>query len=279
MVVGGTAGIGEYTARKLVERTTPSKLIVSGRNTEAGELITNDLNKVGNTNSHEFIQVDISSMKKIHSYAEQLKTKIQKLNYLVISAGYFSMNGRDESDEGIDKKMAAHYYGRFKLIQELMPLLEEAANAGEDARVMSVYSAGFEGDFYKDDLDLKKGFSLKRAADVCITYNSLMVEELAERHPKIGFIHIYPGGVNTSLGRDLPFWARWPMQIFGTLFATQADDCGDVMTYALTDDSFKTGWHLLNSKAERIAKPKYNTPENRELIYNHSVELTTIKAQ
>jgi NAD(P)-dependent dehydrogenase (short-subunit alcohol dehydrogenase family) len=141
-VVGGTAGIGQFTAQKLVERTTPKKVIISGRNKQNGEEIVETLNKLGNTTNHEFIPCDITSMKNLHTYAEQVKSKIQKLNYLVVSAGIMSMSGRDETEEGIDKKMASHYYGRFKIIQELMPLLEAAADAGEDVRVMSVLAAG-----------------------------------------------------------------------------------------------------------------------------------------
>ncbi len=100
-----------------------------------------------------------------------------------------------------------------------------------------------------------------------------MAEEWAERHPKISFIHIYPGVVATSLGRDLPWYAKVPLDLLTPVFATKPEDCGEFMTYALTDDKFKTGYHLLSNKAEPYANPKYNTHENRELIYKHSLEV------
>ena len=40
--------------------------------------------------------------------------------------------------EGIDQKLALHYYSRVAFTEQLMPLLER----GEDARVLTVLSAG-----------------------------------------------------------------------------------------------------------------------------------------
>lgn len=52
------------------------------------------------------------------------------------------LGGFDDTGEGIDKKMAVHFYGRVKLFVELAPLLQAASDAGEDARVISVLGAG-----------------------------------------------------------------------------------------------------------------------------------------
>ena len=38
------------------------------------------------------------------------------------------VQGRVETSEGFDEKMATHYYGRFALMKELGPLLEKTAN-------------------------------------------------------------------------------------------------------------------------------------------------------
>ena len=59
---------------------------------------------------------------------------------------------------------------------EVMPLLEAAADAGEDARVVSVLSSGDGGKIDTQDLGLKKTYSLARSASMAITGNDLMVE-------------------------------------------------------------------------------------------------------
>jgi hypothetical protein len=93
-----------------------------------------------------------------------------------VTAGFLSTDGRSETEEGIDKKLATHFYGRFLLIKQLTPLLEAAASAGEEARAMSVLGAGKGGAVPFGDLDLKKGFSVKAAADAATMYNDLVAE-------------------------------------------------------------------------------------------------------
>ena len=59
----------------------------------------------------------------------------------------------------------------------LMPLLQKAKDAGEDAKMLTVLSAGVEsGPIDHNDLGLKKTFSLPNAARSMSTYNDLMVQ-------------------------------------------------------------------------------------------------------
>jgi len=55
-------------------------------------------------------------------------------------------------------------------------LLRKAKDAGEDAKMLSVLSAGYGGPIDLDDLGLKKGFSLYAAGVAAVTYNDLMIE-------------------------------------------------------------------------------------------------------
>lgn len=61
------------------------------------------------------------------------------------SPGILKISGFDDNGEGIDKKMAVHFYGRFKFFNELAPLLQAAKDAGEEARVVTVLGAGHGG--------------------------------------------------------------------------------------------------------------------------------------
>jgi hypothetical protein len=51
-----------------------------------------------------------------------------------------------------------------------------AADAGEDAKVMSVFAAGRDGEIDLDDLGLKKNYSVSNAATAAPTYNDMMLE-------------------------------------------------------------------------------------------------------
>jgi NAD(P)-dependent dehydrogenase (short-subunit alcohol dehydrogenase family) len=173
LVVGGTSGIGEYTAKRLA--AMKANVSIAGRNEEAAKIILERLKELHPTGSHTFHKVDMSLVSEAQKFAKQYMENHSLLHYLVISCGFLSMAGRTETKEGIDRKMATHYYGRWTLINELMPLLEKTAKESE-VRVMSILAATHGGPINPKDLDLKTTFSVKNAAMAAPTYNDLMVE-------------------------------------------------------------------------------------------------------
>ncbi len=274
--VGGTSGIGEGAALKLAELTSHEKIIITGRNKVAGESIVAKLNTLTNHANNEFVPLDATLMKNVRGYTKEVKSKLDKLNYLVISTspssgGFFT---RMETEEGIDKNMATGYYSRFLIIKELLPLLQKAADEGEDARVIIVGGAGREGAFDKNDMDLKKGYSLLPFANHLMTFSTVVVDKLARDNPDIAFIHSHPGFVNTPLLNLFPTGIKRAMEIAGKLFAITMEECGEIYTYELTVDKYKKGVHLVRQRGQEIPLSIYNTEENRELIYKHSVEIT-----
>ncbi|KAL0480209.1 short chain dehydrogenase/NAD(P)-binding protein [Acrasis kona] len=278
--VGATSGIGQHTALKISEHTSSDKIIITGRNKAAGDLIVHDLNTLSTNNGvnpkHEFISCDVTSMKNVRKYTDDLKSRLQKINILFLTPGFLSFEGRDESEEGIDKKLACNYYARYLLIRELMPLLENAIKEGEQARVISVLGAGYEGNFFVNDLDLKHNFGIVNAANAATTYNSLMVQKFSEEHPEISFSHVNPGGVNTGATKGLPWYLQFinyvPKQILNT-FLTKPEDIAEIMTFIATNPNYAKGWHLINSRGEELERSKYQTRENVDLVWDHTNNL------
>jgi NAD(P)-dependent dehydrogenase (short-subunit alcohol dehydrogenase family) len=278
LVVGGTSGIGQFSALKLAEHTKPKKVIITGRSKEAGDAIVKSLNELTNHTDNEFIPCDVTLMKNIRAYAVQIREKVEKLNYLVLSPGFSYYGERDETEEGIDKKLACYSYARFLLMKELVPLLENAAKEGEEARVISVLAVGREGSLYEDDLALKKNYGVSSALSVSACYNSLMVEEFSKRHPAVSFTHINPGWVDTSISRNAPAVVRFPLKVIAHFLATNTqEDAGELITYVLTNETFKTGWHLVNKAGEKVQPSKHQTQKNIELMWKHMEESTSIK--
>jgi NAD(P)-dependent dehydrogenase (short-subunit alcohol dehydrogenase family) len=153
-----------------------ANIFLVGRNRAAGEAILRTFPQPTVPGvTHEFVECDITLMKNVHRVAGELRTRIPKVNFLVLTAGVMTMNGRNETEEGIDRKLAVHYYGRWRFINDLLSAVEDARKAGEDAKVMTVLSAGKGGKIDLDDLGLKKTFSLPNAAAAGSTYNDLMV--------------------------------------------------------------------------------------------------------
>ena len=86
------------------------------------------------------------------------------------------MKGRDETPEGIDRRLAASYYARWKLTRDLLPSIQKAKDAGQEAKVVSILAPGRGAAIDTDDLGLKKSFSASAATSTASTYNDLMME-------------------------------------------------------------------------------------------------------
>ncbi|KAJ7648994.1 hypothetical protein DFH06DRAFT_1475972 [Mycena polygramma] len=123
---------------------------------------------------------DVTLMRNVHRVADDFLACMPK-----------TTDGRNETEEGIDRRLAVHYYGRWKFIKDLLPALENAHGAGEDAKVMSVLAAGRGGEINLEDLGLKNSFTWKTAATTATTYNDIMVNRAIQGS--------YPGFVASSL--------------------------------------------------------------------------------
>ncbi|KAJ7091713.1 NAD(P)-binding protein [Mycena crocata] len=198
--VGGTSGIGKGIAEAFARHTKGNaRIVIVGRNRAAAESILMSFpapTAAGAT--HEFVECDATLMKNVHRVAGDLRARIPRINFLVLTPGVMTMNGRNETEEGIDRKLAVHYYARWRFIKDLLPALENAQKAGEDAKAMSVLAAGMGGPIDLDDLGLKNSFSLSNAAAAAPTYNDLMVNAFASRHPEVSFVHSNPGLVRSG---------------------------------------------------------------------------------
>ncbi|KAF8056954.1 hypothetical protein FPV67DRAFT_1529566 [Lyophyllum atratum] len=179
--VGGTSGIGRAMAAHLARTTNGAcKIIVIGRNPASAEALLASFPPPPPASgvTHEFVQCDVRLMKNVHATAGALKAQLRKVNFLVLSTGVLRLGGRRDTEEGVDEKLALIYYSRWAFVHDLMPLLEEAAGKGEEAKVMSVLAAGTPlcGEVDVDDLGMVRSYGGFKAMRVAPTYNDLMFE-------------------------------------------------------------------------------------------------------
>lgn len=187
VVTGATSGIGqamtEIMARNLHGRI---HIVMVARNQAAADTIISTLPKHTDA-TYEFVKCDVSLMKNVHALAQDLSDRLRKINFLVHCAGVFGLDGRKETEEGIDFKLASRYYARFALTNDLLPLLRKAKALGEAASVLTVLGAGSKGssNLELDDLGLKKHYAGWKAMMASIDYNDLMVSvsNLPITHP------------------------------------------------------------------------------------------------
>ncbi|KAL1746735.1 hypothetical protein HDZ31DRAFT_33541 [Schizophyllum fasciatum] len=193
--VGGTSGIGRGMAAAFARHMKGNaRLIIVGRNKAAADALIASLPAPANRLS-EFLHCEASLMRNIDAACAQLaKRDVDRINYLVLTVGEFVTVAHEQTEEGVDRNFAPMLFGRFRWIQNLAPALDRAAEAGEEARVMSVARAGKGGPVDWDDLDMTTN-RLRRLPREMPTYQDLMLQGFAKRHPGVAFTHSYPGAV------------------------------------------------------------------------------------
>ncbi|KAF8958568.1 NAD-P-binding protein [Flammula alnicola] len=277
--VGGTSGIGQAMAESFAEHTKGnSDIVIVGRNRAAAERILASFpsSSARGTGAREFMQCDVTLMKNVEQTTREILSRYPKINYLIMSPGIMTLSGRDETPEGIDRKLAVHYYARWKFLGDLLPALKTAREEGEMGAVMSVLGAGYGGEIIIDDLALKDSYSTKNAAMVTPTYNDLMLEAYAEKAANLSLIHANPGFVRTSLLASSP---SFPLRILSSLALTltrplsiSARECAEYMwNAAFTTASNTPGAYRIGTKGENLEKKNYyGNDEQRRRLWEHT---------
>ncbi|KAF5313617.1 hypothetical protein D9611_010229 [Ephemerocybe angulata] len=271
--VGGTSGIGQGMAEAFARMTKGrATIIIVGRNQTAAESIIAALPQAAESR-YEFVQCDATLMRNVETASKEILAKHDKVNFLVMSPGFFSTKGFDPSEEGIDKKLATHYYARWKFIDALLPALTKAKAAGEDAKVLSVLGTGNGGAIDINELGLKHSYSLGNAASAGITYNDLMMEEYAERNPELTFAHASPGVVATNIANSaqsttLRLLAP-ALNLTAKVFGTTPADCAEYMWHGIFNNT--TGAFRIGSQGEEVGKKNYyGNAEQRKALWEHT---------
>jgi NAD(P)-dependent dehydrogenase (short-subunit alcohol dehydrogenase family) len=268
-------------------------IVLIGRNSDAANAILASLPTATDSTiqwKREFIQCDVSLMKNVKSVSQGLLAELPKINYLVLSAGFGSFRGRHETEEGIDEQLALRYFHRWKFIFELLPLIHNARDAGEDARVMSVLAAGLSFFVNTDDLGMTKSYSGFKAALATPGYNDYMVDvsvnlsfrlaitiqEFARREQGIAFTHIFPGMVLTGQfnysNRYLKLFSFIIDPLLKLLLESEAN-CAQYMWYGLIEG--KEGFFRRNEKGDNIGTKNYPAdPRVRTAIWDYSAQVT-----
>ncbi|QKD61961.2 uncharacterized protein FOBCDRAFT_254180 [Fusarium oxysporum Fo47] len=267
LVVGGTSGIGYAIAKRLATSSNYqfSSITILGRTKP----------QVMPAEKVSFRSVDATSMHALKEFAQEFRSNSQNtpLDLLVMTQGIMSFAGRTETPEGIDRKMALHYYGRQLLIRELSPILSH------NAKVLLVLD-GLNGSPEKlnwDDLDLKETFSLAHAANHCICMNDTMIQyhALQNQGSKQFFAHGYPGVVNTATPKNSAWYFRAVSKIASRLVGLQPEQCAERQLdglYKAADElqSRDMSWACIDNHGKVIGGKKEWSEEERRKIADHT---------
>ncbi|KAK2075920.1 hypothetical protein QBZ16_001256 [Prototheca wickerhamii] len=218
IVTGPTGGIGQQSAAELARRG--AKVILACRNVPKGEAYKKELEEQAAAAGRpapklEVMELDVSSLASVRSFAEAWLARKEPLHVLVNNAGILAMAAPYKlTEEGFENHLVTNYLGHYLLTLLLLPSLEQATNqaragwggAGHPARVVSVASKlHYMGAVRKDDLNLQKGYTSLDAYCQSKLLQVLFAGELERRaRGRVRSLALHPGEVLTNVVNTLP---------------------------------------------------------------------------
>ncbi|KAL4753738.1 hypothetical protein BDW72DRAFT_209547 [Aspergillus terricola var. indicus] len=212
--VGGTSGISLSTALSLARHTVSPKIYLIGQNRNAAESAVRSIRALNPSAEPIFLLSDISRLKNVDRVCEQIASRERYVNILFMTPGYLTLRGRDETSEGLDRKLALHYYARMRFVNRLLPLLASAAD--------------------------KPFPRLKKCGHHASLMTSFYLEGMAQRYKGTSFVHAYPSGVDTGVLRGLPGGqiARGFLSVLLKPFMVPLEESGERHLFAATSGRF-----------------------------------------
>ncbi|KAH9824672.1 hypothetical protein DFH28DRAFT_1046721 [Melampsora americana] len=228
VISGGTQGIGEAVAIRFAELGI-SEVLIIGRNSKKGESVCDRVKGIGGKSSNcLFIQADLSTVESIKETVKkiEIETKVNGIDYLVMSQGGPPNGLYEETKDGFDKSFAVQVLSRFGLQKNLIEKNLLKANS----TIVSILSPGSTySNLDLNDLSLKNLYQtgIWRASFLLHQgkRDSMMTDALTlyfnQQNPSMRFYHLFPGYVETSAAsnRNLPFPIPQLGQLFGPILS------------------------------------------------------------
>lgn len=209
-VTGSTSGTGLIFAQTCAK--LGAKVILLNRTSPRAQAAFDAVNAVAPDGKLISIPCDLQSFKSVRSAAALMIASCPEgLDVLCNNAGIMTTPNL-ETEDGFNSEMQANHLSHFLLTAEVWPLLEKAADARGDARVVNhssiarnmafLFSGGFAAKYVQPDISRLGGDDtfgrMRRYAQTKLA-NTLFTHALATKQSKVKAIAAHPGVAKTAL--------------------------------------------------------------------------------
>ncbi|MBF4515646.1 SDR family NAD(P)-dependent oxidoreductase [Flavobacterium sp. ANB] len=203
IVTGANTGIGFEIALAFYE--AGANVTIACRNKDKAEDAINKMKSSGGKGTLEIGILDLTNLNAVKIFADDFKSKHQKLDILINNAGVM-MPPATTTVDGFELQFGVNFLGHFALTAHLFPLLKKTPNA----RVMTLSSgaATLVDGIVFENLKLEKPYDAQREYGVSKLANVLFAFELHKKlkalNSTIISVAAHPGVVYTDLQRHIP---------------------------------------------------------------------------
>ena len=184
LIVGGTGGIGEATARLMA--THGANVVIAGRNIEKAEEIANSIKEQGGEALS--LKVDVTDVESVDEMVQKTEKELGKIDVLINAFGQGLIKPFKDIEASEAKEvLEVNVYGTFLVTQAVLKHMKQ------DATTNVVMFPGTMGKF------VMKNASVYAASKFAVQgMTKALIEEF--KRDSVHFSLLYLGGVNT------PFW-------------------------------------------------------------------------
>ena len=268
LITGATDGIGRETALELAARGFV--VVVAARDAAKAQALVKEIELTTGHRDADTITADLRSLAEVRQLSEIFRQRYPRLDVLINNAGIFS-GVRQLTGDGFETTYQVNYLAPFYLTYLMLDALKQA----EQGRIINLSSSVYTGGkFDPENLQGEKRFSTFSAYSNSKLLMLLSTIELASRlkATPVTANAVHPGVVRTQMLLRAPGIFR-AVGYLALPFALSPRQGAATSLHLASSPDVKgmSGKYFARGK-ETIVKSAFNTPENRELLWNLSMQ-------
>jgi NAD(P)-dependent dehydrogenase (short-subunit alcohol dehydrogenase family) len=290
VITGANTGIGLETARALFQQG--ATVVLACRNVQKAKVAVQNIlastkHKQAlsppSTNLH-IVPLDLSSLSSVRKAATMVLHQFTTIHVLINNAGVMQAQ-QFTTQDGYEMVMQANHLGHYLWTRLLLPHLST-----QEGRILCLTSSTYQLVDSQKDIDLDNLFCQKPGQGRPYTMfgqyamsklaNILFVQELTRRYggKQLFVAAIHPGLVRTDVVKNMPWYLRYPNQMFAiilsTLQKTPAQGAWCTLYLAMADMQElvnENGQYWVNQQVQPLQSWAQN-PEHAQQLWEDSAK-------
>lgn len=235
IITGATSGLGKEATKVMAGKE--ATVVMAVRNTKKAAGVVQEIKKTFPNATIDVRQLDLSSLKSVQGFAEEVNGAYDRLDLLINNAGVMACP-YSKTEDGFEIQMGVNHLGHFALTGRLMPLLKKT----KVSRIVATASVAHRsGDINFEDINWEtrdyktnKAYGDSKLANLYFAYELARKLEGAPDAPMV--VSSHPGWTKTELDRHSGL-----IQFFGNIVA-QTVEMGTLPTLrAAVDEQAQMG--------------------------------------
>ncbi|RDD41042.1 Retinol dehydrogenase 12 [Trichoplax sp. H2] len=217
----------------------------------------------------QFMPLDLSSLRSIYKFIEDVKSLDKPIQLLICNAGIGNAS-QGYTEDGYERHFQINYLGHCLIALELLPIMNKS---GEDIRIVQVSSLAHSmGKLDFNNVQGNKSYSRIQMYSNSKLFQIMFMFSLQQKitGSNIGILSVHPGVVATEINRNFQdsfLWRNFDNVLKGIGMMKDCKDGASSAIIAAVSPAFKgcSGIYISDRKCVATSKLSRNTGQQQKL--------------